>query len=880
MTVVPGVGTTAIGSGSELAEASTETAGSAAGPMAQVRPGEPPGVMLARARVFGALFGEDSTLGSFGRFRVLERLGAGGMGVVYEAYDPDLARGVALKLVDVTAKDRDTALAEAKALARLSHPNVVPIFDVGIECDHVYLVMELVRGKTLRRWAEGRSARDILAVYHQAGTALAAAHAAGLVHRDFKPENAIVGADGRVRVVDFGLACEADDPARASGERRGIAGTPGFMAPEITAGTAITAAADQFSFCVALADALAVASPPATRRIAAVLERGRASDPAARFASMTELLHALARDPARIWRRRLAAATLLVGVGVTSYAIGLPRDSCALGAELQEATWSGGARAAALDRIATLGPYGVTLRPLLESKLDVRREGWVRAYRAACTARRRGTQSDAQVDRRNICLTRSIDDLEAVRDLVSQVEPDKLAQLPLAVQSMHDPAACSERNTALSDLDPPLPAVAVDVARVRHDIALARVGVGAGRYSEALHGAGAAVHAARGLAYPPVLAEALLVQGHAQMMLEDRRAAVPILDEATRVAYTAGAYALAVEAWARRAWAQGTSNDPAGALAGLEWFEPLAQRSDAEFARALLYNNVGVVELAMNDPDKARNYLVLALAASRKVTDDGALELLAILANIGILSPDRVQGDKLLVDVAAERERRLGASHPDTLEVQWLRGITTIENLARAAEVVTPACAAYEQHEALADRRAQCWTEVGLLRWDLGDRNAAIAAMEHAAAAGSATQEPAAWLLFMSGDAPAAVQRFSDTLAARAAAPDAAWWEAFSQLSLKVGLGRARRAAGDLRGARAVLEEAEAGFDAIARKQSATIYDRQRGRVRVELAQVLSENRASPADRARVDDAARAWLQRVGAPPSDLDATTAAGSAK
>jgi tetratricopeptide (TPR) repeat protein len=387
------------------------------------------------------------------------------------------------------------------------------------------------------------------------------------------------------------------------------------------------------------------------------------------------------------------------------------------------------------------------------------------------------------------------------------------------------------------------------------------------------------VHAARGLAYPPVLAEALLVQGHAQMMLEDRQAAVPILDEATRVAYAAGAYALAVEAWARRAWAQGTSNDPGGALAGLEWFEPLAQRPDAEFARALLYNNVGVVELAMNDPGKARNYLALALAASRKVTDDGALELLAILANIGILSPDRVQGDKLLADVAAERERRLGALHPDALEVQWLRGITTIEDLARAAEVMTPACAAYEQHEALADRRAQCWTEVGLLRWDLGDRNAAIAAMEHAAA-GSPTQEPAAWLLFMSGDGPAAVQRFSDTLAAKAAAPGAAWWDVFSQLSLKFGLGRARRAAGDLRGARAVLEEAEAGLDAIARKQSATIYDRQRGRVRVELAQVVSEDRASPADRARRDDAARAWLQRVGAPPIDLGATTAAGSAK
>jgi eukaryotic-like serine/threonine-protein kinase len=188
-------------------------------PMAKLRPGEVTGAALTRARVLGAMFGEQST-GTFGRFRVLERLGAGGMGVVHEAYDPDLARGVALKLVNVTAKDRETALAEAKALARLSHPNVVPIYDVGLDCDHVYLVMELVRGKTLHQWSQDHMLREILAMYQQAGLALAAAHDVGLVHRDFKPENAIVGTDGRVRVVDFGLACEADDPARVTSEPR------------------------------------------------------------------------------------------------------------------------------------------------------------------------------------------------------------------------------------------------------------------------------------------------------------------------------------------------------------------------------------------------------------------------------------------------------------------------------------------------------------------------------------------------------------------------------------------------------------------------------------------------------------------------------------
>src|SRR5262245_17835160 len=195
-----------------------------ADPMARLRPREPVGMQLARARVFGAMFGEGGATGSFGRFRVLERLGAGSMGVVYEAYDPDLARGVALKLVDVSGKHRASALAEAQALARLSHPHVVPIFDVDLEGDHVYLVMELVRGTTLRHWPRGRSVAGIIAAYVQAGDALAAAHAAGLVHRDFKPDNAIMGGDGRVRVVDFGLACEADAAERAPAAPRRPAG--------------------------------------------------------------------------------------------------------------------------------------------------------------------------------------------------------------------------------------------------------------------------------------------------------------------------------------------------------------------------------------------------------------------------------------------------------------------------------------------------------------------------------------------------------------------------------------------------------------------------------------------------------------------------------
>src|SRR5262249_38146209 len=147
-----------------------------------------------------------------GRYVVLERLGAGGMGVVYSAYDPELDRSVAVKLLrpdaSVRADGRTRLLREAQAMAELAHPNGVPVHDVGAFGDQVFVAMELVRGRTLRDWlaAARRRWREVLDVMVQAGRGLAAAHAAGLVHRDFKPENVLIGADGRARVVDFGLA--------------------------------------------------------------------------------------------------------------------------------------------------------------------------------------------------------------------------------------------------------------------------------------------------------------------------------------------------------------------------------------------------------------------------------------------------------------------------------------------------------------------------------------------------------------------------------------------------------------------------------------------------------------------------------------------------
>jgi len=203
-----------------------------------------------------------------GRFQVLEVLGRGSMGVVYAAFDEALDRRVALKVIrrDTGRREavRPRMLREAQGLARLSHPNVVQVYEVGEIAGQLFIAMEFLQGRTLLEWLAERP-RDwqaIVDVFAQAGRGLAAAHAAKLVHRDFKPENAIVADDARVRVVDFGLVRgdrEPDDDAQPPGPSRSLSGlritqsgavigTPAYMSPEQHLRRSVDARSDQFSF--------------------------------------------------------------------------------------------------------------------------------------------------------------------------------------------------------------------------------------------------------------------------------------------------------------------------------------------------------------------------------------------------------------------------------------------------------------------------------------------------------------------------------------------------------------------------------------------------------------------------------------------------------
>lgn len=425
-----------------------------------------------RRSVVARLFETSAPPVTVGRFTLLERLGSGTSGVVYAAYDPELDRKVALKVLkpDPRVADDDASRLrlqrEAQAMARLSHPNVVTIYDAQVVEAQVVIAMEFVDGRTLRAWLQEtpRSAAEIGTVFIQAARGLAAAHTAGLVHRDFKPENVLVGRDGRVRVTDFGLAKPmhpgpvAPNPAPPASKKGteasltgtgNLVGTPAYMAPEQWEGSQAEPASDQFAFCVALYEALTGEHPyrgdaedldhlrerlgsewrsqvegvgASSAAMRTVLRRGLQAQPADRYPSMEALIQNLEPPPRKRWGLLAvaAAATLTAGLAAQFWTQA-STARCDVDPNEFSGVWDAQVRQNVSAAFSATGwDHATTMFERVSEVLDRYTDRWGRAFAEACTdTHQRQIYSAEVLQRRVQCLREGREAMGALTQILT-----------------------------------------------------------------------------------------------------------------------------------------------------------------------------------------------------------------------------------------------------------------------------------------------------------------------------------------------------------------------------------------------------------------------------------------------------------------------------
>lgn len=617
-------------------------------------------------------------------------------------------------------------LREAQALARLSHPNVITVYEVGSVADEVFITMEFVEGITLKEWLgqEPRSRNEVLETFLATGHGLAAAHAADLVHRDFKPGNALVGDDNRVMVLDFGLAraigagtettegaligeaadtletslSALDSRLTATGT---LMGTPAHMAPEQVTGEAAGAPADQFAFCVALYEALygerpfdrgsskrdfaaGVREPSAGSRVPLwlrrVLLRGLPRDPAARYPSMDDLLLELGRDPRRKHRRWLAAAATVAFL--VAAILGLCHASrqqalLCTGAEQRLAgVWDDGRREAVRAAFRATGTsFAEDAWQRVQAVFDDYAAGLIAMRTEACEATHLlGEQSPDLLDRRMACRDQGLRELDTLAAVMTTADAALVQRSVEAASALTPLAVCADVAALTAPVAPPRDEATKARSReIRARLAEAKAYREAADYPRGLELAEAAVREARTLGYWPLTAEALLRLGSLQEAEVRPEEAAETFRQTLWAAQSGRHDRVAAEAFIRLVKIEGVlKSDPEASQRWAEHVPALLDYLDeSEALKATLDQNLGTIGLHQADYERAEEHYGRTLALRRRALGSlhpAVADAWLLIGHVHLAEGDLEPALEHFRQAVSVAEQALGSAHPKVAE--------------------------------------------------------------------------------------------------------------------------------------------------------------------------------------------------------------------
>jgi eukaryotic-like serine/threonine-protein kinase len=669
-----------------------------------------------------------------GHYVVHGFLGAGGMGEVYAAYDPSLERKLAIKFLRPEMVGRgDHAVAterlrrEARVVAKLSHPNVVTVYEIGVYGDRVFIAMEHIDGDSVSEWLRRspRTPAEIVRVFLAAGAGLSAAHAAGVIHRDFKPHNVMLTKGGDVRVMDFGLAqFDTDEDAHphanvpapeGQGDDRltrtgTLLGTPAYMAPEQLRGGRANTRTDQYSFCVALYEALHGRRPPGPARpatratsspdtpdaastrpvpswIRRILKRGLAADPAQRYPSMDDLLAELRADTSK--RRRVITVLVAAGVVVAASWAGFHSQRArralycsshdARAAEVWPlnganpdrarsgpagAVWAAFARSGVADAPAVFARVSRTLSKYLEQ--------WSARAGDTCEATHvRGEQSKEVLALRTACLDERLDAARALTGSMVRADAKVVAHAADAALSLPDLDRCSELALLRAAVKPPEGAAArAEVERLRRRMGELKLLASTGQFESVAADIKALERDIRRADHAPLLVDFLLLV-HSNLWAN---AGVPIAQpgivrEALAIAQASGYEEGAAEALVGLVAVE-YRNAPVSELASAQADALLRHLGDPAVLRGWLENNRSLAAYGQAHLSDAIEHTRRALALKRQRTPPDGRDLAASESNLCMYLQERGQAAQALPScerAVALASDAVGSGHPQTM---------------------------------------------------------------------------------------------------------------------------------------------------------------------------------------------------------------------